>query len=33
MKGRGSTGESMGLLDDQGAKDVLTGKKGYLGAQ
>lgn len=33
MKGRRSTRESMGLLHDQGAKDVLSGKKGDLGAQ
>lgn len=30
MKGRRSTGESMGLLDGQDAKDVLMGKKGDL---
>lgn len=31
MKGRGLIGELMGLFDDQGVKDVFTGKKGYLG--
>lgn len=33
MKGRRSLGNSVGLLDDQGAKDVLMGKKGDLEAQ
>jgi len=33
MKGRMSLGNSTGLLDDQGAKDVLTRKKGDLEAQ
>lgn len=32
MKGRRSTGESIGPLDDQDAKDVLPGKKGDLEA-
>lgn len=33
MKGRRSTAESMRPLDDQGAKDVFTGKKEDLEAQ
>lgn len=33
MKDRRSTGESVGLLHDQGAKDVLMGKKGDLEPQ
>lgn len=33
MKGRRATGESMRLLDDQGAKDVFPGKKGDREAQ